>query len=45
MLTLACVCDIFITNGAITALGVALGKINPCICKLENEDCCIVSAK
>ncbi|MBO5336763.1 MAG: hypothetical protein J6A94_06480 [Lachnospiraceae bacterium] len=41
VLTLACVCDIFITKGAITALGVALGKINPCIYKLEKEDCCI----
>lgn len=41
VLTLACICDIFITKGAITALGVALGKINPCIYKLEKEDCCI----
>lgn len=41
VLTLACICDIFITKGAVTALGVALGKINPCIYKLEKEDCCI----
>lgn len=41
VLTLACICDIFITKGAITALGVALGKINSCIYKLEKEDCCI----
>ena len=41
VLTLACVCDIFITKGAITALGVALGRINPCIYKLEKEDCCV----
>lgn len=41
VLTLACICDIFITKGAITALGVALGKINQCIYKLEKEDCCI----
>lgn len=41
VLTLACICDIFITKGVITALGVALGKINPCIYKLEKEDCCI----
>lgn len=41
VLTLACVCDIFVTKGAVTALGVALGKINPCIYKLEKEDCCV----
>lgn len=41
VLSLACICDIFVTKGAATALGVALGKINPCIYKLEKEDCCI----
>lgn len=41
VLTLACICDVFVTKGAVTALGVALGKINPCIYKLENKECCI----
>ncbi len=41
VLTLACICDVFITKGSITALGVALGKINPCIYKLKKENCCI----
>lgn len=39
VLTLACICDVFITKGSITALGVALGKINPCIYKLKKENC------
>ena len=41
ILTLACVCDMFVTKGAVTALGVALGRIGPCIYKLEKENCCI----
>lgn len=43
VLILACICDIFLTKGVITALGVALGKINPCIYKLKQKDCCIFS--
>lgn len=43
VLLLACICDVFITKGALTALGVALGKINPCIHKLRKTDCCIFS--
>lgn len=41
VLILACICDIFVTKGAVTALGVALGKINTCIYKLEKDDCCV----
>lgn len=41
VLVLACVCDIYITKGAATAVGVALGKITPCIYKLDRDDCCI----
>lgn len=43
VLVLACICDIYITKGAATALGVALGKINSCIYKLDIDDCCIFS--
>ena len=43
ILVLACICDIYITKGAATALGVAVGKINACITKLDREDCCVFS--
>ena len=40
VLTLACLCDIFITKGVATALGVALGEINTCIYKIKERDEC-----